>query len=159
MNKYLMLSAAALFGSALPAFAGDQARMHTIHFETANGASYCDGMSFQKTGRHIAAGLHLKDNCASNVQVVGTVDKKAFQLSQNYNSGHSIALMYDIFKPIRNGGTWDLWICFSGTSCFEGNSGVYKLGFPASGGSRMATTARVVGMIAERKAARAREAK
>ena len=158
MNRYLMMSAAALFGSASPAFASDQAKMHTIHFGTANGGTYCDGMKFQKTGPHLAAGQHLNADCAGKVvQVIGTVDKTAFHFSEN--AGSSSAYMYDIFKPIRDGGRWDMWACFSGVSCILGNSGIYTLGFPASGGSRLATTARVAGMIAERKAARAREAK
>lgn len=153
MNKYLMMTAAALLGSASPALAGDQAKMHTIHFMTANGGSYCDGMSFQKTGRHVASGLHLNEDCAGrDVQVIGTVDKTAFHLSENYSN--STAFMFDIFKPIRNGGTWDLWVCLNDTSCFEGNSGVYKLGFPGKGVSRVPTTARVAEMIAQRKAMR-----
>ena len=153
-----MMSAAALLGAS-PAFASDQAKMHTIHFQTVGGGSYCDGMSFQKIGPHIAGGVHLNDNCASNVQLIGTVDKKTFYFAEDYNNYKSIALQYDIFKPIRNGGKWELWICFSGVSCFEGNSGVYKLGFPASGGSRTATTAKVAEMVATRRAARAKEVK
>jgi hypothetical protein len=153
MNKYLMISAAAILGSVSPAFAGDQAKTHTIHFYSSGGQSYCDGMTFAKTGVHVAAGQHLNEDCnGRDGQVIGTVDTTAFHLSENYSN--SIALLYDIFKPIRNGGTWDVWVCFSGTSCFESGSGIYKKGFPASGGSRTPTTARVAGMIAERKAAR-----
>jgi len=157
MNKYLMMTAAAVLGSASPALAADQSKTHTIHFLTASGGSYCDGMSFQKSrapnAPAIATGLHLNEDCAGKVgQMIGTVNKTAFHLSENYSS--SVAYMYDIFKPIRNGGTWDLWICYSGTTCFEGGGGIYKLGFPASGGSHTPTTARVAEIIAQRKAMR-----
>jgi hypothetical protein len=148
-----MITAAAFLGSAAPSMAADQAKMHSIHFLTSGGGSYCDGMSFQKTGAHHAAGLHLNEDCAGSAnEVMGTVDKTRFSLSENYSN--SISLTYDIFKPIKNGGTWDLWVCFSGVSCFEGGSGIYKKGFPAHRIDRTPTTARVAQMIAERRAAR-----
>jgi hypothetical protein len=65
-----------------------------------------------------------------------------------------VAYMFDISKPISNGGAWDLWFCYNGTTCVEANSGVYKKGFPGSGASHVPTTARVAEMIAQRKAAR-----
>jgi hypothetical protein len=156
VNKYLMMSAAALLGSA-PAFAGDQAKTHTIHFYSSGGQSYCDGMTFAKTGVHVAAGQHLnEDRNGTNVQIIGTVDKIAFHLSENYSQ--SVAYTFDIFKPIRNGGTWDLWVCLDGTTCFEGNTGTYQKGFPANRASHVPTTVRVAAMIAERRAVRAGQA-
>jgi hypothetical protein len=153
MNRYLTIAAAALLGTAAPVCAADQAKMHTIHFLTANGGSYCDGMSFQKVGRHTAAGLHLNEDCnGRDVQVMGTVDKTRFTLNENQSS---YSLGYDIYKPIRNGGAWDLWTCFNGTSCFQSAEGIYKLGFPAERRGQVSTTAKVAEMIAARKAARA----
>jgi hypothetical protein len=156
MNKFLMLSAAALLGSIAPASAGDQSRSYTVHFFTGGGAnSYCDGMTFRKDraeGKHIAVGTHLNDGCGGrDVPVVGTVNRKKFTLNESQSS---FGVVYDIYKPIENGGTWDEWVCYSGSSCFEANSGIYKLGFAARGGSRVSTTARVAQMIAARKAAR-----
>ncbi|HWA03037.1 MAG TPA: hypothetical protein VG819_05845 [Rhizomicrobium sp.] len=153
MNRYLMMTAATILAGAAPAMAADRAKMHSIHFLTIGGGSYCDGMSFQKVGRHQAAGLHLNEDCAGkNGQVAGTVDKTQYSFSENYTG--TISLTYDIFKPIRNGGKWDLWVCFNGSSCFEGNSGIYSKGFPAAGASRLRTTARVRQMIAEHRNAK-----
>jgi len=153
MNRFLLLSAAALVGSAAPTFANDQAKSHSIHFLTNGGASYCDGMSFQKAGKHLAVGLHLNEDCAgTNVQVAGTVDKTEYTL--NESQGFSEALAYEIFKPIRNGGIWELWVCIDGSTCFQGNQGIYKTGFPAKRGQQVSTTTKVAEMIAVRKATR-----
>jgi hypothetical protein len=152
MNKYLTIAAAALLGTAAPVCANDQAKMHSIHFLTANGGSWCDGMSFQKAGKHIAAGLHLNEDCnGHDGQVMGTVNKTQFTLNENYSS---YSLGFNIYRPIENGGRWDLWICYNGTSCFRSGEGIYKLGFPAGRRRQMPTTAKVTEMIAAHRTSR-----
>jgi hypothetical protein len=152
MNRYLAIAAAALLGTAAPACAADQGKMHTIHFLTANGNSWCAGMSFRKVGKHTAAGLHLNEDCnGRDGQVMGTVDKTQFTLNETFSSS---SLGYEIFRPIRNGGAWDVWTCFNGTSCFQSSEGIYRLGFPNGGRGRVSTTARVAETIAARKASR-----
>jgi hypothetical protein len=153
MNKFLMLSAAALVGSAAPALASDQSKLHTIHFFSSNGASYCDGMNFQNAGKHMAVGLHLNEDCAgTNGQVSGTVNKTQYTL--NENQGFSESFAYDIYKPIRNGGAWDLWVCLSGTTCFMANQGFYEKGFPGVHRKGVSTTAKVAEMVAAWRASR-----
>jgi hypothetical protein len=164
MNKYLMMTAAALLGSAAPALAAaDQYKTHTVHFFTASGVnSYCDGASFQKprgpTASAIAMGLHLNEDCAGkNGQIVGGVNKTVYSFFEIDSLVTSESFVFNIYKPIKSGGAWDLWVCLNATSCFEGTAGVYKLGFPAGRGSRASTVSRVAEMIAERKAARTRQ--
>jgi hypothetical protein len=155
MNKFLMLSAAALLGGSVPTLAGDLSKAHTIQFYTGSGNTpYCDGMTFQKAGNHMAVGTHLNDNCSSNIQVAGTVDKAKYTLDENPTV--TVAEAFDIYRPIVNGGNWDVWVCYNGTTCFQGNAGIYKKGFSGAARGSVATTARVAEMIAERKAARAR---
>jgi hypothetical protein len=154
MNKYLMLSAAALLGTAFPLAAANDFTWHTIHFYSQSGYPYCDGMSFHRSGRHLAVGLHLNEDCGGkNGEVAGTVDRKQSTLFESFSGNET--LQYDIYKPIRNGGQWDLWACFSNTSCSEISAGTYKLGFPAEHRGQISTAAKVGEMIAARKAARA----
>ncbi|MGH6887587.1 MAG: hypothetical protein ACREHF_00040 [Rhizomicrobium sp.] len=156
MNKYLAMSAAALLGSTLPAAAGQLSQAHRIHFATSNGGSYCDGMLFYKSpyaGANIALGSHLYSGCGStNAPVAGKMHASKVVLVENWQ-GEPPVLLYDISKPIRNGGTWSSWACYSGTSCSELNSGTYKLGYTAQRVGRASTTARLSEIIAARKAA------
>jgi hypothetical protein len=153
MNRYLMITAAALLGGTAQAFAGEPSRTQTIHFLSSNGSSYCDGMSFYKSPvvDAIYFGTHILTECGeSNTQVVGGANKRGVGLVEDF--GSSTSFLYDISKPIRKGGTWTLWDCQSGT-CFEGNSGTYDLGPPSKSGKHVATTTKLAEMIAKRKAA------
>jgi hypothetical protein len=114
-------------------------------------------LSFQKTGHHHAAGQHLNEDCNGKVgEMSGTVDKKAFHLNESVDGGLQTI---DVFKPIRNGGTWDLWVCLSGLSCFMANEGTYLLGPPGHEGGRKPIRSKVARTIAEFKAIRAHEGK
>jgi hypothetical protein len=126
MNKYLMLSAAAVVASATGANAGT----HSFQFGTAGGGSYCDGGTVTSNGV-VWAWQHTNNNCASGVSTgQGLVGKvvpygKIANMSDNYfGSAKSIALNYSLPKKIKAGNTWLLWIEFSGVSSFLGNSGV-----------------------------------
>ena len=156
MNKYLMMSAAALLGSAAPGFAAHPSGTHAIHFGTSNGGTYCDGMSFYKSpysGAPIELGTHLLSGCGeTDTEVAGKGSKTQFTLVEGWIS--NTTFVYDISKPIKNGGAWVVYICPNGSTCFFGNSGTYALGYQPAKGIRQSTTARVGAMIAERKAAR-----
>jgi hypothetical protein len=155
MNKYLMLTAAALVGTAIPALAKQHEQIYTIQFGTSNGGSYCDGMSFYKSpysGAKIELGMHLQTGCGTaNTEVAGKQNKKTVNLVDNWQG--PTTFLYEISRPIKNGGTWALWICQEGTSCFEDNSGTYKLGYNAAMSNRPKTSAKIAEIIAARKAA------
>jgi hypothetical protein len=84
--------------------------------------------------------------------VSGTVNKTQYTLNESVSAFETVA--YDIYKPIRNGGAWDLWVCISGTTCFMINQGFYEKGFPAEHRTGVATTAKVAELVAARRAAR-----
>jgi hypothetical protein len=154
MNKYLLLTAAALIGAATSGVekASAGAGPYTIQFD-----GYCDGMTFHRTNLPpLATGLHLNENCAGGTaRVMGTVNKKEFLLfeASNYSSLQYATVIH---KPIRNGGEWDLAVCFSGTSCFLANSGTYSLGCCAARNSGVPIKAKVAEIIAQRKLLRDR---
>ena len=135
MNKYLMMSAAAVLAST--AGANASGTPHSFVFATAGGSSYCDGGTvytgvdggaFSGTVR---AWQHTNNNCSGGVSTgQGLLGKalaigKASDMSDNYFGNYkSIALNYTLPKKIKNGQPWTLWVEFSGTTSFEGNSGV-----------------------------------
>jgi hypothetical protein len=116
-------------------------------------------MIFHRTGEHLAVGRHLNEDCGGQVgQVAGTVDKRRYTLFETWtNSGYMLG--FDIDKPIRDGGTWKLWTCYSGTTCFEGSGGIYHLGFAGRANGHVPTASKVREMIAARKAAQGRPAR
>lgn len=156
MNKFLMMSTAALLGCAGPALCDNASKAHTITFYTGSGnVAYCDGMQFQKAkgqGKHIVTGTHLNEDCAGDDgQVAGAVDKAQYTLNETESS---YSLVYEIYKPVKNGGNWDVYACYDGSSCVELNAGIYQLGFSGNPGSRVSTTAKVAEMIGARRAAK-----
>lgn len=155
MNKYLLMTAAALIGAATSAAGNANAGggPYTIKFD-----GYCDGMTFHRSGASpIAVGEHLNEDCGGRTgAVAGTVDKKEFllfeTLSGNYSSVQQIA--FGIHKPIRDGGKYDLYVCFSGTTCYGGNGGTYSLGCCDARAAGRPVSSKVAEIIAQRRAAR-----
>jgi len=149
MNKYLLMTAAALIGAATSGVeeANAGGGPYTIHFN-----SFCDGMTFHRTDAPpLATGEHLNANCAGGiVPVTGIVNKKEFLL---FETSSSSQFAYAIHKPIRNGGEWDFWVCFSGSTCFLGGSGTYGLGCCAARNGSIPIKSRVAELIAQRRAA------
>lgn len=151
MNKYLLLTAAALIGTATSwtgkANAGGGGP-YTIQFE-----GYCDGMTFHRTNAPpLATGLHLNNDCAGGTApVAGTVNKKEFLL---FETGSSLQYAYAIYKPIRNGGTYAVSVCYSGTTCFLAGSGTYSLGCCQARNGGMPIKSKVAEIIAQRRAAK-----
>jgi hypothetical protein len=130
MNKYLLMSAAAVLASTGAATAGT----HSFTFGTTYGGSYCDGGT-ATTGLSGGADawIHTNNNCASGTsQGAGVLGKtsigKIYANSDNYlakNDGiYNEYLSYTLPKRIKSGKQWTLWIGLSGYTNFEGNSGV-----------------------------------
>lgn len=129
MNKYLMMSAAAVFVGT-----GAQAGTlsHTFGFGTGGGGSYCDGGSLYTNGTSLWAWRHNNNNCSGAVSTgSGRNGKqgsfKGASMSDNLyaiNYGaSSIAVNFLLPKKIKKGAGWQLDVEFSGTTAFVGNSG------------------------------------
>ncbi len=155
MNKYLMMTAAAVFGTTASALAQQPGHANEIQFLSSNGGSYCDGLSFYKSpysGIKIQLGSHLLTGCAeSNTEIAGQMGKKSVNLVENWQG--PTTFLYDISKPIKTGGTYQIWACDGQSSCFEVNSGTYKLGYNGASHGRPKSAAKVAAIIAARKAA------
>ena len=155
MNKYLMMSAAAVLATTAGANAGTL--LHSFTFGTPSGGSYCDGGSVYSSGASIWAWQHTNNNCAGGVSTgQGLVGKltalgyAAGDMSDNYYGNYkSIALNYTIPAKLKKG--WTGWIEFSGTTSFEFNSGGFKNVTPGHKGSK-STTAALKTLIAAHRA-------
>jgi hypothetical protein len=169
MNKYLMLSAAALLAGTATAGAGT----YCFNFGTANGGSYCDG-GVLYTGvdsgiyhKAVRSWRHVNNNCAgasSNgmgilAKTKGLGDASAMSdngFAQNYGI-FSEQLIYTFPKKIKNGRPITIWIEFNGTSSFEANSGTLqgvtkcKAGDVPVGHGRTSTLAGVKALLVARR--------
>lgn len=133
MNKYLMLSAAAVLASGASAYAGT----HTFTFGTSGGGSYCDGGTVVTAiggNKAVRAWKHTNNNCASGTsEGQGLVGKTkglgsiSLMSDTFYGKNYGIfseQLSYSLPKKLVSGGAWTLWVGVNGVSSFEGNSGV-----------------------------------
>jgi hypothetical protein len=138
MNKYLMLTAAAVLAGTAGASAGGTCFQFT--FGTAGGGSYCDGgnvytgVDNRAYSGVLRAWRHTNNNCnggqSSGYGILGKLTglgKVSFMSdnieAQNYGN-YSTSLNYTLPKKIKNGQPWGLWIGLNGTTLFYGNSGV-----------------------------------
>ena len=135
MNKYLMLSAAAVIAGTVAA----DARTYCFHFATFDGGDYCDGgrISTGVDGGALSgaarAWSHLNNNCASGVsQGYGLLAKtsgigEVSVMSDDYfarNYGNfSSALSFILPKKIKDNQLWSVWVGMDGVTFFEVNSG------------------------------------
>ena len=138
MNKYLMLSAAALLASVSGANANNKASA-TIYIGGSaaiqlNYSSVVYNAQFLNcTGGGIAIGMGF----AATTKVLG----KNVDLSDNCVPSEGDAISFDLQLPLRNGHAWTEWVEFSGTTSFPLNSGTYKLhAGPGEGGNVAAET-------------------
>src|SRR5580692_9793688 len=102
MNKYLMMTAAALLGTTAPVLAEQPSKTNEIQFLSSNGGSYCDGLAFYKSkypGIAIQLGAHLQTLCGdANTEVAGQTGKKSVNLVDNWQG--PTTFYYDVSKPI-----------------------------------------------------------
>ena len=157
MNRYLMLSAAAILAGPAPALAHEPVHSYSIHFVTGSGGASCDGLIFRQiTGidAKLYTGAYLASKCGqSDEYVTGAKVSGGYWLYQAQTAlGNNISYVWQVSSPIRNGGTWASNICFSGVSCFADNAGTYDRGPPAKGGTPGVTRNRVAEVIAQRRA-------
>jgi hypothetical protein len=161
MNKYLMLSAAAVLAGT----AGANAGTHSFTFATAGGTAYCDGGTVATgvdggaLGGGVRAWVHSNNNCASGTSQglgllgkINTLGKTAVMSDtlegKNYGS-FTEQLSFTLPKKIHSGAAWTLWIGLSGFTAFEGNSGELINTTPARKGA-VSTASVVKGLIQAR---------
>lgn len=153
MNKYLLLSAAALLSSAAMAGEGLPPAATSIHFIGANGTSYCDGMRLRGAGNGFIVGQHTFTECggASAIPEWGLagrrkpLGKEVFFYEPTMSDGYIISL------PLQTGGAWSLYATTNGTTIFLVNHGTYSLGPPRKG-AHGSTAAKVEELVAKLKA-------
>lgn len=155
MNKYLMLSAAALLVST----AGANAAVYTFDFAW-DGQWSCQGgiLITQDKGIKRAAWTDTDNNCAGGTSEGAGILTKVKGLGEVYvMSDTQLGKNYGIFseqiswtlpaRP-RNGAPWTLWVGLNGVSSFEGNSGTLvnvtkgKVHIPRSGRAGTASVVR-----------------
>ena len=134
MNKYLTLSAAALFASTAAAAAAT----YTFSFGTSSGGTYCDGgiLYIQNNTVKSASWVHTNDNCAGGTsQGYGFLAKvkglgKVYPMSDNSfykNYGiYSEQLIYVLPAKPKDNAPFELWIGLDGITTFQETSGVLK---------------------------------
>ena len=158
MNKYLMMSAAAVLAST----GANTATAASFQFGTAGGGSYCDGGTLTHNSGAAYSWQHTNANCASAVSYgQGLLGKTAGLGKISNMSDTYFGQLYGIFseylsytmpKKIKNGAQWTLWVGINGVSSFEGNSGVLINVSPAarkpSGHSKVSTLKSVKQLIA-----------
>lgn len=138
MNRYLMLSAAALLASA----SGANAKQII---------SYC-GMTFFEPQKGVFA-VQYPDGSTGQGLARKTDHQRFVELSNNSEGNYrSVALSYDLSLPFKSG-TWAQWIEFSGTTSFEANSGTCNATSRQGDDGRV--TSEVRAMVQARRAARA----
>jgi len=157
MNKYLMLSAAAVMASSA---ANAGTFLHSFQFGTAGGGTYCDGGSVYSSGTSIWSWRHTNNNCAGgqsegqglvgflvsgkNPTIKGANMSDTFY-GQNYGV-FSVYLSYTLPKKLATGKPWELWVGFSGTTSFLGNSGAL-LNVAAGHKGHTSTASKVMSLI------------
>jgi hypothetical protein len=134
MNRYLMLSAAALVASTGWASA---AKVKSGTLDVGSGCTF--GIVQEERGVYV---VRYGDGASGQGLSRKTANGKAVELSDNVlGSDTSTAVSFDISLPLKNGGTWALWTEFSGTTAFIANSGNYSVcAAPKAGGGLNAET-------------------
>jgi hypothetical protein len=133
VNKYLILSAAAVFAGTASASAGK----HCFTFGSAAGSAYCDDAIVYTgvDGGALSGAVWVWSHGYCNGMVSegqGLLAKtaalgKIADMSDNYEAMggiYSVQLNYTLPKKLKNGQPWTLWVGFNGTTSFESNAGV-----------------------------------
>jgi hypothetical protein len=163
MNKYLMMTSAALLATTAAGNAEAATHTYIIHF--GSGSTYCDSLLLHKNG-NVYAGKHLYTACGSGPDVLieglgssggvppgkgkgGNVNIGDDTLAYIYHQNYSVS--YDLQTPFKNGGTYAVWINDTGSSSYIANEGVYEVGNKARSNSHESTLSKVVALIAKRR--------
>jgi len=153
MNKYLMLSAAAVLGTTAAADAGTL--KHSFVFASINGQTFCDGGTVYTSGATIWSWQH--DNCGEATTfgqgLVGK-NKTLGLLADNYFAQqygiYSTYLNYVLPGKLKTGKPWSSWVGFDGTSSFENGSGIIVVVGPRhkAGNNAKSTTSALKQLVA-----------
>jgi len=158
MNKYLLMSAAAALATSAAGSA--QAGSFSVHYGTASGGSYCDGLiGTSDYASNFSVGEHVYTHCSSadsNLITLGFDTKGDKEIPKKKKKGGTISLsdttfaynyhenygiMYQVESPVAAGGKWDLWVAFSPNSTFLGNDGVLLSGqYAKANGKKLEST-------------------
>jgi hypothetical protein len=161
MNRYLMMSAAALFASSTAAVADDSSKSH---FSGTVSLGTCDYLALHYVQSGIVFAEHLYTHCGSGTNLIelGYEGKNAKghgsslaigEMALAYNYHENYALMLDLSAPIKSGGTWALWVAFSQDSVFLAENGNYNVVDAPARKASGSTLAKVVEMLRQRGAA------
>ena len=158
MNKYLLMSAAALLAGSGAA----HAKTYSFMFASIYGEIGCQVgiITTGLAGGNAAAWIDTNNDCGGDTsQGAGLLENvkglgKVWVLSDNYfakNLGlYNTYVSWTLQKPIANGSAWTVWIGFSGISNFEENYGtlanVKKGAHPAKPHGRTSTVAKVTAL-------------
>ena len=136
MNKYLMISTAAVLATATGALADDakKAGSATIAFHSAGGGTYCNEAKLDwhfdsYIGQQILSACNTGSpngpyEISYSGKAKGGGGLLGFNIAyDNAPSSYNIVLS----TPIKNGGSWTLYYCSGITSCFVANDGTYKM--------------------------------
>jgi hypothetical protein len=126
MNKYLMLSAAAVLASVSGTNAANKASA-TIYIGGVSAIQLgYSGVVYNARFLSCPDGAAIGQGLAAKTKVLG----KNVDLSDNCFSEmglFSSAMSFDLQLPLRNGHAWTTWLELFGTTSFAANSGTYKL--------------------------------
>lgn len=150
MNRYLLLSAAALLASTTSGDAGTT----SFTFASTNGTPNCDGGTVSNSG-DAWAWTHTNANCSGGTSIgqgiVGKSGKNSIAtLSDNYESKQQIAtesVSYVLPQKLKTGGRWEMWVEVGGVSSYEGAHGIIIVDAPhhqAPGKSTLAAVTRLI---------------
>ncbi|HWA04053.1 MAG TPA: hypothetical protein VG819_11070 [Rhizomicrobium sp.] len=155
MNRYLVLSAAALLAGISPAQAGGGG----FRFGTIGGAPLCD------TGEVFANGIawawqHAFLDCGGGVSngqgLLARVEGigKGALMSDNHTENYtSVGISYWLPKKLKDGNIWSLWVELSGTTSFKYESGVILTGGARAPAGAKDTLEKVRALIRARRSA------
>jgi len=137
MNKYLMLSAAALMTTAVPAGANEPPNNSAVMIYL--GSSSCGAIVHG--GPKVFA---VQWSACGGVGAIGQgLAAKTPGIGKNVNLsddvepllGTNIGLSFDLQLPLKSGHKYGAWASFSGVTSFEFQSGTYDVGAPGHGGN------------------------
>jgi hypothetical protein len=133
MNKYLMLTAAALLANSSNAQAGT----HSFAFGTSGGG-FCTSFTvttgldggFDKNGvwaivyNSCGSGIYYGQGLVADVKGMGEVADMSDTIAGGNYGNFSEQINFVLPKKLKAGKPWSLWIGLDGISSFEANSGV-----------------------------------
>jgi hypothetical protein len=131
MNRYLMLTAAALLAGTASAGAD----CYTFTFASTGGASFCDGgmIGWSSGGSAQRSWRHINNNCAgASSEGFGLLGKtKGFgdfsTMSDDVDARNNVfsqQVAYSLPKNIKNGQPFVSWVEVGGTTAFETGNGI-----------------------------------